>query len=320
MSTSAAPGGNTLCLACGSADTAVVGTPASGFDSDEGGRSYRQPAYGIRCCNDCGLCFKTHTIELSELADYYQQHDFKIYEYGERFPTDQHLDRYLSRLPDGSRVLDFGCSTGRILKGAAARLDCFGVEPNHAAAAIAGERGITVLTESQLVEHGRTGFDAIILSDVYEHLPQPAQLFGQLAGLLKPGAWLAVVTGNADAIRNRDLMAEFWYFRVPAHLLMVTARHVHWLANKFGLELAAMHACSHYDRPAAERVMQYARSVAYACMRPGQTGAIPQLLRAIPFVNRAAAWSNAPVLDCTPDHVVAVFRRPVSGASMGTHL
>jgi len=311
-------GGVTQCLACASPETTPVGASAKGFDSDEGGRRYRQPDYDILYCAQCGLYFKSHTIDLTALDDYYQRHDSQIYEYGERFPTDQHLDRYLSRLPDGSRVLDFGCSTGRILKSATSRLDCYGVEPNRTAAAIASARGIQVISGSQLASHERTGFDAIILSDVYEHLPHPAELFAQLARLLKPGAWLAVVTGNADAVRNKDLIAEFWYFRVPAHLLMLSGRHLRWLANRFGLELAALHACSHYDRAAVERVMQHVRSAAYTWLRPQQTGLFSQMLRAIPFINRASEWPNAPVLDCTRDHVVAVFRRPALSAPLDT--
>lgn len=318
MSANPAPPGITVCLACGSPETEPVGAPSRGFESDEGGRIYQQPAYGIRYCDACGLYFKSHTIDVAALDDYYQRHDSRTYEYGDQFPTDQHLYRYLSRLPDGSRVLDFGCSTGRILKRFTSRLVCYGVEPNRTAAAIARERGIQLVTASDLAQHEQAGFDAIILSDVYEHLPQPAELAGRLARLLKPGAWLAVVTGNADAIRHRELIAEFWYFRVPAHLLMLSGRHLHWLGNHCGLQLAAVHACSHYDRSAAARVMQYLRSAAYRALRPQRTGVLSQLLRLTPFVNRAAGWSNAPVLDCTADHVVAVFRRPALGASMDT--
>ncbi|MGE0863366.1 MAG: class I SAM-dependent methyltransferase, partial [Vicinamibacterales bacterium] len=300
------PDGITRCPACGAAETNPVGLPASGFDSDEGGRRFHQPAYRIRHCANCGLYFKSHTIELSALDDYYQRHDYTVYEHGDRFPTDRFLDRSLSRLADGSRVLDFGCSTGRILKEAVSRLACYGFEPNAEAAAVAAGRGITMLSEPQLVEHQRTGFDAIILADVYEHLPQPVELFGRLCRLLKPGAWLAVVTGNADAIRDRDLIAEFWYFRVPAHIVMLSERHVRWLAGRFGLELATLHHCSHYDRPLAERLTQHARSAAYAWQRPHRTGAVSGILRRIPIVNRASGWANAPVLDSTRDHVVAV--------------
>ena len=303
-------GGVTRCLACGAVETTPVGTTAKGFDSDEGGRRYHQPDYGIRHCANCGLDFKSHTIALTELGDYYQRHDEGIYEYADRLPTDRQLDRYLSQLPAGSRVLDFGCSTGRILQSSSSRLDCYGVEPNPRAAVIASQRGIQIIPESRLPDYQPEGFDAILLADVYEHLPQPAELLARLVGLLRPGAWLAVVTGNADAIRDRALMAEFWYFRVPAHLLMLSERHLHWLADRFGLELAGLHACSHYNRPRMERVQQHARAAAYARLGPHQHGLLSRALRKTPFINRAGAWLNAPVLDCTPDHVVAVFRKP----------
>lgn len=123
-------------------------------------------------------------------------------------------------------MLDFGCSTGRILRVHTSRLACSGVEPNLQAAAIARGRGIAILTESELHDEPVSRFDAIILADVHEHLLHPVETLARLVEVLKPGGWLAIVSGNADAIRDRARIAEFWYFRTPSHLLMLTRNHL----------------------------------------------------------------------------------------------
>jgi SAM-dependent methyltransferase len=120
-------------------------------------------------------------------------------------------------------------------------LKCFGVEVNEEAAAVARHRGIRILSEKQLRAGELRDCAAILLTDVYEHLPRPMELVGMLAALLRPGGWLALVTGCADAIRTRDYIGEFWYFRLPGHLQMLSERHVAWLAAGLGLRLDVLH-------------------------------------------------------------------------------
>jgi ABC-type oligopeptide transport system ATPase subunit len=133
-----------------------------------------------------------------------------------------------------------------------------------------------------------------------------------LATLLKPGGWLAIVTGNADAIRTPDRIGEFWYFRTPAHFLMSSERHLQWLASRLDLYIDALHRCSHYNTPMKHRLRQYVQSFAYHQFRRAPRGAVVAVLRSVPVVNRAEKWSSAPALTCTADHVVVVFRKKPS--------
>lgn len=296
------------CPACGGTESVQVGLEATAFVSVAGGQTFRQPAYAIRSCAGCGLCFKSHTLALEELHDLYARLDCETYEHDGNFPTDRFLRRTLEHLPRESKVLDFGCSTGRILWTLTSRHNCFGVEVNEAAAAIARERGIRMVSETQLRAGEQSDFDAIILTDVYEHLPRPVALMEMLAGVLSPDGWLAIVTGSADAIRTRDRIGEFWYFRAPGHLLMASERHLHWLANHLGMHVDVLHRCSHYDTPPRERLRQYVQSFAYYTFRSSPRKDAVALLRVVPFLNRAERWSSAPALTYTEDHVVAVFR------------
>lgn len=299
------------CPACGDASARQIGEDATGFETVIDGRHFLQPPYAVRCCPSCGLYFKTATLAAVDLQSYYQALDSAAFEHDGDYPTDRLLSRRLDALPDGNRVLDFGCSTGRILRRHAARLRCFGVEPNAGAAALARSRGIEVVTEEALRE-GRWEFDAILLTDVYEHLSEPVPFVELLARRLSARGWLAIVTGNADAIPARDSVAEFWYFRLPGHVIMATERHLRWLAARIGVELSSMHRCSHYRTPARERLRQRAQAFAYRRFRSAPRGLIARLLRALPRVSAAERWPTAPAVTCGADHVVAFFNRSPS--------
>lgn len=298
------------CPACGSTNGTQVGREGPAFNSVAAGQTFHQPAYSIRRCATCGLYFKSDTLTPEQLDAYYALLENAAFEVDDNFPTDQLVRDALARLPDRSRVLDFGCNTGRILKRLTGRLDCVGVEPNADAAAIARGRGIQIVSEQDLRDARAGDFDAIVLADVYEHLSHPVAVAEMLAARLRPGGWLAIVTGNADAIHTTEFIAEFWYFRLPGHLLMLSERHVPWLAKRLGLAVQALHRCSHYDTPLFDRVTQWVRSSAYHQFRTAPRGAVAAVLRLVPGIRRAERWQSAPALTYGKDHVVAILQKP----------
>lgn len=298
------------CPACGASNGAHVGEPSAAVEAAVGGRTFRQPAFAIACCPACGLYFKSQTLSADELDDYYRRLDAGIFDVEGNYPTDLALRRALEPLPEGSRILDFGCSTGRLLGDLSKRHACFGVEVNEQAAAIARARGIRIVAEEQLRPGGEGDFDAIILTDVYEHLPRPLELLVTLVNALKHNGMLAIVTGNADAISSRDRMAEFWYFQLPGHLHMMSERHALWLARRLGLRAETLLRCNHYDTPFAQRAKQHLQSFAYHQFRRDPGGWLSAALRFAPDFRRAEHWKTAPALTCTADHFVAVFRKP----------
>jgi SAM-dependent methyltransferase len=294
----------TECPACSGSDVRQAGDAAAGFDTDLGGRHFYQPAYTVLECAACGLYFKSMTLTSAQLDEYYAALDGATFDIDAGFPTDRVLHRRLRSLPKGSRVLDFGCSTGRILKDLTTHLECVGVEPNQPAAAIARDRGIEIITTEQLSTDNRR-FDAILLTDVFEHLAQPMPLLTLLASRLSPGGWLAIVTGNADAIEPRRRLAEWWYLRLPGHLIMLGERHLSWLASQLRLRLDEVQRCSHYQLAIAERVRQRVQGFAYDAFKDAPSGAIARVLRRLPGLSRARHWPSAPALTYRADHVVA---------------
>lgn len=308
-----APPQTLACPACG-ATARQIGGGATGFETVIQGRVFVQPSYIVASCDACGLCTKSATIAPTELEQYYALLDSATFETEGWFPTDAIVRRRLMALPDQSRVLDYGCSQGRILQGLAPRLRCFGVEPNAAAAAVARARGVEILPEGILGTREQE-FDAILLTDVYEHLVRPVQLIEQLARCLAPEGWIGIVTGNADAVTTRDRLAEFWYFRVPGHLVMAGEHHVRWLADRVGLNVAALYKCSHYDTPTLDCLTQLVRSFAYERFRRRPRGLVTALLRLTPL-RRAEDWTTAPALTCGADHLVVFLERAAIGSDV----
>lgn len=297
------------CPACGSRHSTAVGGAAPAFQERAGGVDFLQPAYTVQRCRACGLHFKSHTAPLEVVDRYHERHACEVYDEGAGFPTERRLRQWLDRLPDGSRVLDFGCSTGRLLKDVASRLHCVGVETNERAAAIARSRGIEVCPAPAVSSLAGRGFDAAVLADVCEHLPHPLEVLTDVARLLKPGGWLGLVAGNAEAVPHQCRLGEHWYFRLIAHLHMASQTHLVWLAGRLGLGVAEMHRCSHYDVPAGERLRQHVQAFAYHRFRDAPRGIAARTMRRVPGLRRAETWSTAPALTCAADHLVARLQR-----------
>jgi 2-polyprenyl-3-methyl-5-hydroxy-6-metoxy-1,4-benzoquinol methylase len=116
--------------------------------------------------------------------------------------------------PRGLRVLDLGCGgghNGALLKRAGAR-EVVGVELDPAAAAEA-RRQLDEVLEADLAalqpeQLGEAPFDAVLASDVLEHLADPELVLGRVLTRLRPGGAVVVSLPN---------VAHVWVF---ANLLM----------------------------------------------------------------------------------------------------
>lgn len=141
-------------------------------------------------------------------------------------PDDQRYRRFLSKLFDplsaklrpGMRGLDYGCG------------------PGPALAAMFQEAGIDMALydpffhpASDVLERS---YDVITLSEVAEHLFEPASVFDLLASRLKPGGWLGVMTCFQT---DDDRFASWHYRRDPTHVVFYRARTLQIVAARRGL-------------------------------------------------------------------------------------
>jgi len=109
---------------------------------------------------------------------------------------DDILGRLAGRLgPDRRRLLDVGAHAGRFVSLARrAGWAAEGLELNPQTAAYAAERTGATIRQLNVhdVDAGTAAFDAITVTDVLEHIPDPVRVLARVAALLAPGGWVAV--------------------------------------------------------------------------------------------------------------------------------
>ena len=120
------------------------------------------------------------------------------------------------------RLLDVGCGAGSFL----ARMQelgwqVTGVEPDPAGARATREKlgqGRVVAANLGSCELQAESFDAITLSHVIEHLPDPADALRTCLRLLRPGGTLVCTTPNAGGLGARSFGEHWMHWDPPRHL------------------------------------------------------------------------------------------------------
>lgn len=297
------------CPCCESSDYTATGDIAPGFDCVTKSLRVTQPDYLIRECSNCGLLYRTPALAPDALSRYYEQADYTKWEIADFFPTERAVHQQLQRLPLGARVLDFGCSSGRLLGALVPAYDCCGIEMNTEAAAAAASKGLRMLPATVMEHEPEEQFQAAVAVDVFEHLQAPVLVLKKLLRLVKPGGAMLIVTGNGDDSVCRLDPAQFWYFRNFEHLFMLTRKAAEFLARELDAKLELWQRLPHYDTPLSARLHQRARHFFFWQFRRG-TLLARTVLPFIPILNRARSWPVAPTVTCGHDHVLALFRKP----------
>jgi SAM-dependent methyltransferase len=177
-------------------------------------------------CDACGhLQLETMpTLDLAGTAS----DDYELEEEGQRITARAALDQ-IERHAHG-RLLDYGCWVGFLGSEAIARgWDVVGVEPSRWAAERARSRGIEVVEEP-----GGT-FDAVLLGDVIEHLPEPAAVLE----FVRPGGVVWIATPDAGS-RVARLLGKRWWSVIPTHVHLFTRPSLKALLDRNGFEVLAM--------------------------------------------------------------------------------
>jgi SAM-dependent methyltransferase len=127
--------------------------------------------------------------------------------------------RFLKYVPDG-QLLDVGCGSGAWLKSMRElgwRAE--GVDFDENAIAVAQQDGLKVSAGS-LEQQGYPSdkFDAVTLSHVIEHVPDPVGTLTECARILKPGGKLIVATPNNWSLGHRLFRKNWRGLEPPRHL------------------------------------------------------------------------------------------------------
>lgn len=165
----------------------------------------------------CGICEarfldpRQHPSPETEHA-HYLRHENDPDDPGYRRFLSKLADPLLARLAAGSRGLDYGCG------------------PGPALAAMLREAGHDVALYDPFFypDAGplERQYDFVACTEAAEHFHRPATEFARLAGLVRPGGWLAIMT----CFQTEDARFAGWHYRKdPTHVVFyreATMRHL----------------------------------------------------------------------------------------------
>jgi SAM-dependent methyltransferase len=215
------------------------------------------------------------------------------------------IERFLATVPiadnGGPRhrtLLDLGCWVGFLLAEAVERgWDAVGVEPSEFASAYARERlGLDVRTGELLTTPLPPGhFDAIVMGDVIEHLPRPAEALERIAALLRPGGIVWMALPDAGSLVARGLRARWWSV-IPTHVQFFTRGSIRTLLERQGWTVLAIDTApkAFTVRYYLERLGGYSPPLARALVRGARAARVADRIWAPDFRDRMAVIARAP--------------------------
>ncbi|EKE73014.1 class I SAM-dependent methyltransferase [Gallaecimonas xiamenensis] len=180
------------------------------------GADRRRPYF--RCAH-CALVSTDPGCHLDAGAEkaLYDIHDNQLDDPGYRRFLSRLTGPLLARLAPGSQGLDFGCG------------------PGPALAAMLTEAGMQMRLYDPYYAPDPTAlaqqYDFVTCTEVVEHFNHPADSWARLAGLVKTGGWLGVMT---KLVIDQDRFANWHYKNDPTHVSFHSEATFAWLAERFG--------------------------------------------------------------------------------------
>lgn len=192
----------------------------------------------VRClaCGHMQLDRLPPAVELERAYAATSADDYVSEEHGQRATARALLGRIERRVAAGE-LLDLGCWLGFLLAEARERgWSTLGVEPSRFASDYARRRlGLDVRTSALTeVELAPQSFDAVVMADVIEHLPEPSSALAQARTLLRPHGVLALALPDAGSLVARALGRRWWSV-IPTHVHYFTRTSMLIMLKRAGL-------------------------------------------------------------------------------------
>jgi len=239
------------CNLCGSDSFAVLFKTESGEVNLDYKITEHRVASSIRIvkCRRCGLIYVNPRLAAKSFLSSYIHMADEAYlqeEEGRRISAGPIL-KELKRLKKMGRLLDIGCATGFLLDEAKKQgWEVYGVELSRWAVDYAKNKfGINNIFEGTLKKARFAGnfFDAVILKDTIEHLPNPREVFVEIRRILKPSGILCVNTPNINGWLSRALGAKWWGVK-ESHLYYFTPGSLCKMLDASGFTVIKSRSCA----------------------------------------------------------------------------
>lgn len=168
----------------------------------------------VRCLR-CGLIYANPQEDLKGVELKYCNMEDDVYiseEQGRRSAARIILDK-IAKYRRKGKILDIGCATGFLLDEARKQgWQAYGVELSKWAVNFAREKFNLDIYEGLVVEakFPYNYFDAVVMIDTIEHLPNPRQALEEIRRILKPDGILCISTPDIESFSSRILTARWW--------------------------------------------------------------------------------------------------------------
>lgn len=136
----------------------------------------------------------------------------------------------------GSRVLDAGAGTGKLVEAlGAAGFDARGIDPSARSVALAESAGRPVSRES-IEEHEDSGLGGVALWHVLEHVDDPVEALSRAAGWLRPDGTAIVAVPNIASLQARVAGGSWFHLDLPRHRTHFTPAGLDTVLEASGLK------------------------------------------------------------------------------------
>ena len=251
-------------------------------------------------CGACGHMQVATFPSEPELEEGYAEVDEAAYmeeEAGQRATAARVLDQIEARVGPG-RICDLGCWVGFLLSEAERRgWEASGVEPSRFASAYARDRlGLDVRTATlDSAELPDRHFDAVVMGDVIEHLPDPGEALARIRRSLVPGGVLHLALPDAGS-RIARMLGRRWWSVLPTHVQYFTRGSMRRLLARegFAVEEIATAPKAFSVRYYLGRLEGYSRPVASGAVAVAERVGLANRLIWPDFRDRMAVVARAP--------------------------
>jgi len=216
-------------------------------------RNLQRSRFSIARCPGCGLEFLAPQPDREEIAKIYSADYFTSWDMNrvenqitarmKRLTFARRL-RELERFAASGPILDVGTATGFFLDEAMAegRFEPYGIELSEYAGAIArgkfGAERIHIGTiETAPFPPGF--FSAVTMSDLIEHVGDPAGALARVHRLLKPGGIAMIVTPDTASISRRSMGRRWTQFKIE-HLFYFSPATMRRMAASCGFQVLSV--------------------------------------------------------------------------------
>jgi SAM-dependent methyltransferase len=250
-------------------------------------------------CQNCGHLQLEQMPSHADLTEGYAEAESDAYveeEEGQRATARWMLDR-IERQTRRGALLDLGCWVGFLLDEAKKRgWETLGVEPSKFASSYARDRlGLDVRTQELFsADLPEKDFQAVVMADVLEHLPDPGAALERIARLLASDGVLALALPNAGS-RMARAFGRRWWSVIPTHVHYFTRGSLTRLLERKGYSLLSVETApktfsvGYY----LERLGGYRRSVASTLVRTAEATRLANRLWTPDFRDRMLVIATA---------------------------